>query len=633
MATTTNPNRTSLAGRVAAEKRQAAETKQLQMRVASAWTLAKTMIPTAPADIQIKLAKNLLLNGTRELKAMLRQAAVNAHYTHLAEEYKNVMKKDLNDLMEDPSVLRKEEAAVLSEIKGDPKNAGKKADDRKENDVQPATYDEGKRKEPTDMDADDAGDRSKIDLELKEGVKGKESSAKKKACGDDCKGCPECEGKKKDASKKDDGKKEAVKITDSLTAASKKDAAKKMADEDEEAEPEAKEAAKKAKPEVDTKKAEKKDAAPAKKKAEDEEPAEEAPAESEPKAEEEAFEEGEEAAEVGDEVDDNPFADEEEAGEEGEEAEEVFDEEKVTLQDAIEDVKRDVETLTDAIEEEIGSADEINLAELGFDEAADAEMEVVDPMADQPMPEAGVEGEYPGEELNIDDIFNEDNFADKVSALSNEGEEMVDEIGMEYENFFAPSDPAELEGALDEEEALMSPVDMFAVDGVKNDPLAMLLASVKQAADSETILKPGTLDKHFETELAGDDRDWDSDHDQDIFADVYKHLPQPERGDTRDAQDAEPELKEPTEAKQAGKGKAPAATKPSTQPVKQAVKTTAPVQKQGQPAPPVKQPAKQAVKQASYPKLAPHFDPLKDVAKLSSQNLATALFPDEAEYM
>jgi hypothetical protein len=54
-----------------------------------------------------------------------------------------------------------------------------------------------------------------------------------------------------------------------------------------------------------------------------------------------------------------------------------------------------------------------------------------------------------------------------------------------------------------------------------------------------------------EAELAGDDRDADNDHDGDIFADVFNHLKQPETGQTRDKQDAEPELKEPTEGKQA----------------------------------------------------------------------------------
>jgi hypothetical protein len=39
------------------------------------------------------------------------------------------------------------------------------------------------------------------------------------------------------------------------------------------------------------------------------------------------------------------------------------------------------------------------------------------------------------------------------------------------------------------------------------------------------------------------------------------------------------------------------------------------------------------VKKAAYPKLAPHFDPLKDASKMASHNLAQALFPDDAEYM
>jgi hypothetical protein len=102
-----------------------------------------------------------------------------------------------------------------------------------------------------------------------------------------------------------------------------------------------------------------------------------------------------------------------------------------------------------------------------------------------------------------------------------------------------------------------------------------------------------------EAELAADDRDSDDDHEGDIFADVFNHLKQPETGQTRDKQDAEPELKEPSEFKLATK-----------QPVKQPVK-----------------------KAAAYPKLAPHFDPLKDASKMASHNLAQALFPDDAEYV
>ena len=64
---------------------------------------------------------------------MLRQTAKNAHYSKLAETFKQVHKVELNDLLEDPSVLNAEKKAVESEIKGDPKNAtSKKADDRKD---------------------------------------------------------------------------------------------------------------------------------------------------------------------------------------------------------------------------------------------------------------------------------------------------------------------------------------------------------------------------------------------------------------------------------------------------------------------------------------------------------------------
>lgn len=521
---TSNPNRTSLAERVAAEKNQAAAAKQLKMRVASAWTLAKTLVPSAPAGEQLKVAKNLLLNSTTALKAMLRQAAVNAHFTRVAEEFKNVHKVDLNDLLEDPSVLSKAESAVLSEIKGEAKNAGKVADDRKENGEQPETYDEGKRKEPADMDASKAADRPKVDQELKE------ASAKKKACGEGCKGCDSC--------KKED----------------KKEAASKKA-EDEAAAPAAE--------------------APA------ENPVEET-ADAETEAADENAAEGDAEAESGDEA----AADETEG--------EVFDEEKVTLQDAIEDVKADVEVLTEAIETEIGDADEINLAELGFEEGAEGEGDDMIPPADDMFADATDVAEVPaegdGEELNIDQIFSDENMADKAAALSNEDD--GDSV-MDITSFFGPSDPADLEVALDQEESLMSPADLFKLDGADDDPMARLFATAsKQASSEEGIVKPGELDSFFETDLSGDDRDADSDHDGDIFADVLESLKAPESGQHRDKQDSTNELKPAPAGKEAGKKKA-----------------------------------------GKFPRLASHFDPMKEASKLAGSDLAGLLMGNDSDFM
>src|SRR5271167_898434 len=111
-------------------KREAIK-REAQQRVAAAWTIAKTMLPTAPAEVQKSAASSLLQNSTKILNAMLRQTAKNAHYSKLAETFKSVHKTELNDALEDPSVLSSLKKEVASELSGDAKNAtAKKADDR-----------------------------------------------------------------------------------------------------------------------------------------------------------------------------------------------------------------------------------------------------------------------------------------------------------------------------------------------------------------------------------------------------------------------------------------------------------------------------------------------------------------------
>src|SRR5271170_405550 len=134
--------------------------REAQQRVAAAWTIAKTMLPTAPAEVQKSAASNLLQNSTKVLNAMLRQTAKNAHYSKLAENFKQVHKVELNDALEDPSVLSSLKKEVASELSGDPKNAAAKtADDRKDAGPQTETYNDGrgagggKHTEPKAMDA------------------------------------------------------------------------------------------------------------------------------------------------------------------------------------------------------------------------------------------------------------------------------------------------------------------------------------------------------------------------------------------------------------------------------------------------------------------------------------------------
>jgi hypothetical protein len=197
------PTKASLKEKLAEVKsKREAISKEAKTRVASAWTIAKTMLPTAPLEVKKAFAASLLTNSTKALKAALRQTAVNAHYTKLAETFKEVHKMELNDLLEDPSVLNAEKKAVESEVKGDAKNAGaKKADDRKENGPQEGTYDDGRNgSEPKELDASkaaerpDAGEKPGQTQNLSDG-----KNAAVKCNGKDCKGCAEC----KKAEKKD----------------------------------------------------------------------------------------------------------------------------------------------------------------------------------------------------------------------------------------------------------------------------------------------------------------------------------------------------------------------------------------------------------------------------------------------
>jgi hypothetical protein len=102
--------------------------KEAKTRVAASWTIAKTLLPAAPSEVQYKLASSLLANSTNALTAMLRQAAVNAHNTKLAEKLEEMHKVELNELIEDPSLLNKMKNEVEKELKGEAKNASGKCE-------------------------------------------------------------------------------------------------------------------------------------------------------------------------------------------------------------------------------------------------------------------------------------------------------------------------------------------------------------------------------------------------------------------------------------------------------------------------------------------------------------------------
>lgn len=207
MATQTE-SKQSLKDKLAAVKsKREAIKKEAQQRVAAAWTIAKTMLPEAPVTVQKSAAANLLQNTTPVLNAMLRQTAKNAHASKLAETFKQVHKVELNDLLEDPSVLKSEKSAVESELKGDAKNATKKkADDRKDAGTQPETYNDGRdHSEPKLMDGDNAAKRPANTINKSEA--GDKVAAKaKKAC-DKCEGTCKCSSEKTACADCKDGKK------------------------------------------------------------------------------------------------------------------------------------------------------------------------------------------------------------------------------------------------------------------------------------------------------------------------------------------------------------------------------------------------------------------------------------------
>src|SRR5271156_522254 len=184
--------------------------REAQQRVAAAWTIAKTMLPTAPAEVQKSAASNLLQNSTKVLNAMLRQTAKNAHYSKLAETFKQVHKVELNDALEDPSVLSSLKKEVASELSGDAKNAtAKKADDRKDAGPQTETYNDGrgagggKHTEPKAMDAGSSASQTEASGRPEDTVNKSEGDAKaasKAAAAPKTAKC-ECEGECKCASK------------------------------------------------------------------------------------------------------------------------------------------------------------------------------------------------------------------------------------------------------------------------------------------------------------------------------------------------------------------------------------------------------------------------------------------------
>src|SRR5208282_5097050 len=182
------------------KQKRAKITKEAQVRTAAAYTIANTMLPGAPVEKRQAFAAALLQgNDTKTLVAALRQTAVNAHYSKVAEQFKEVHKVEMNDLLEDPSVLKQERSAVEKELKSDAKSAAasKTADDRKDAGPQTETYNDGRghgggtESEPKAMDAGskesqtEASNRPMDTVNKSEGDKAKKEAAAKTAHGKD----------------------------------------------------------------------------------------------------------------------------------------------------------------------------------------------------------------------------------------------------------------------------------------------------------------------------------------------------------------------------------------------------------------------------------------------------------------
>jgi hypothetical protein len=430
-----SPIKERIAAAKQAQEVVTAASKEARVRTVCAWTIAKTMLPKAPAEVQQHLASALLSASTKVLKAALRQTAINAHWSKFAETYESVHKKDLNDLMSPESELNKEKSAVTTEVKGDAKNAGKVADDRKDAGPQPDKYEDGRKgSEPKEMDASKSESRPADSVDKSEGSEKEQKSVSAAAKKADSK-CAEC-GKV--------GCKEHV--------------VSKKADEGDaapvEAAPEAEEA-----------------------------PVEEAPAAEEVPTEEAAPAPEEEAATM------------------------LTEEKKEQVSEQIAEAQQAIQNIEETILEE---------------------------------------GQ---EELDLNSIFSQPE--DKVDSLANEGEEMeegMDEMGG-GEDFFGPSEEGEMAASMDNNSNEMS--GMFAsVEG--DDSMATLFASYKEATSVDGVdVVPsftGEAANHFESELKGDDRDSESDHTGDIWAELIEDQKPEDSGQKRIKEDQQPVMETPKAA-------------------------------------------------------------------------------------
>jgi hypothetical protein len=530
----------SLQQRIAARQQKRVELgKEAQVRVAAAYTISKTMLPTAPSSVRQHFASILLAASTKELKVALRQTAINAHNTKLAETLKAVHKVELNQLMEASGDLEKAKNEVKSELKGDAKSATTKtADDRKDAGPQPAKYDEGNRKEPSDLDAENAGKREaetvdkteggeKIQDAVQDSARVKEAGAKKadimggaapapssapskpavstrpsiapsatsntppsavstnkaeiraaakKACSCGKAGCEKCSNSKESAS---DGKPNEGEVlqTKSQTASKSKKADEPMPPGG---------------------------------------PAGSAEAMPPPESPE------------GMDMPENGGEGEGPAAAEGLEQ----DDTKAVLLEKVQEAEQAVQ----AIEQEITAeeTEEVDLSGLGDD---------------QPVGEQGPEENMDGveEPVNMQDIYSTANLTDKASSLANEHHDAADE------DYFGPSASSELEASLDEPQ-MASLEEMFSHSASADSMDSLFEKSASNVEGFEVVpSSTGEAANKFKAEHGSDDRDTATDHDKDILSILVEGLDEQEDGQERVKQDATPELEAPAATKEASK--------------------------------------------------------------------------------
>jgi hypothetical protein len=156
----------------AVQAKQAKIAKEARVKVASAWTIAKTMLPSAPAEVQQKLAEALLPLNTKILTAAVRQTAINSYWTKTAEAIDE--KLPLNKLVEDEALLNKLKKEVERELKGEPKNASaEKTADYTDPQDQQAQAEEAEKAGLADKIEDVKGENDKLAEEIND-IEGEE---------------------------------------------------------------------------------------------------------------------------------------------------------------------------------------------------------------------------------------------------------------------------------------------------------------------------------------------------------------------------------------------------------------------------------------------------------------------------